>query len=575
MTLKMLFLSGCALLTGLCSCTRQNEDALTRAERLLVHHPDSALALLDSIHDRMDHAPTEQRIYFHLLLTEAQDRNYMSHTSDSLIIAIIRHYEQTEEREKLMKAYYYAGRVYSDLNDVGNALSYYHKALDLSDKNSSQATIGRIHSQMGTLFAFQDMDEEVMQAYRKAHHHFSLSDDSLMLPYTLRDIGRAFQMHEQTDSAIVYYSRGAEKARQNADTLKERYILRELSMLYIEQKRYEEALQAMLLTSPKHVTSNHIIWAEFYRSCGKPDSAKTYFLKTIEQGNRYARCEAFYNLYEMEKEEGDCAEAMRMLEHHTQCVDSIYQENKAESLRKIRAIYNFRHMEEEEQRLRRQNRHQKAGILGIIFLVVGSISVSYRYGKRKKHLREERERLLYYLYEKQYQRSRQYIEANKQKIAQLEVNLESALQQNNELQRNLLLAQKEQLEQTIHSVEALNRSQELQEDRLRRSEIYRRCYAATSDPNIVLTDEEWEELQRAVDEAYDDFSNRLFILHPHLTLMELHICLLLKIGIPVSTISQLVCRTQSAVSMGRKQLYKKIFRKDGTPAMLDRFIAEF
>lgn len=38
---------------------------------------------------------------------------------------------------------------------------------------------------------------------------------------------------------------------------------------------------------------------------------------------------------------------------------------------------------------------------------------------------------------------------------------------------------------------------------------------------------------------------------------------------------QLVCRTQSAVSMSRKQLYKKIFNKEGTPANLDDFIVSF
>ena len=71
-----------------------------------------------------------------------------------------------------------------------------------------------------------------------------------------------------------------------------------------------------------------------------------------------------------------------------------------------------------------------------------------------------------------------------------------------------------------------------------------------------------------------NFTNKLFILHPSITKMELRICLLLKIKIPVSTISQLVCRTQSAVSMSRKQLYKKIFNK-GDTQNLDDFIVSF
>ena len=98
---------------------------------------------------------------------------------------------------------------------------------------------------------------------------------------------------------------------------------------------------------------------------------------------------------------------------------------------------------------------------------------------------------------------------------------------------------------------------------------------AIEDSSIRLTETEWKELENIINDTYDNFTNKLFILHPSITKMELRICLLLKIKIPVSTISQLVCRTQSAVSMSRKQLYKKIFNKEGTPANLDDFIVSF
>ena len=90
------------------------------------------------------------------------------------------------------------------------------------------------------------------------------------------------------------------------------------------------------------------------------------------------------------------------------------------------------------------------------------------------------------------------------------------------------------------------------------------------EPNKEAASDNWARY-----DTYDNFTNKLFILHPSITKMELRICLLLKIKIPVSTISQLVCRTQSAVSMSRKQLYKKIFNKEGTPANLDDFIVSF
>lgn len=38
---------------------------------------------------------------------------------------------------------------------------------------------------------------------------------------------------------------------------------------------------------------------------------------------------------------------------------------------------------------------------------------------------------------------------------------------------------------------------------------------------------------------------------------------------------RLVCRTPSAISMCRKQLYKKLFNKEGTPVDFDSFIVSF
>ena len=141
--------------------------------------------------------------------------------------------------------------------------------------------------------------------------------------------------------------------------------------------------------------------------------------------------------------------------------------------------------------------------------------------------------------------------------------------------KELLLVQKEKLEQTNRAVETAQRQQTLLEEALRKSDIYVYCYRAIEDSTIALTSTDWKKLEQIVNDTYDDFTNRLFVLHPSITTIELRICLLLKIRQPASAISQLICRTQSAVSMSRKQLYKKIFHEEGAPAKLDEFIVSF
>ena len=280
-------------------------------------------------------------------------------------------------------------------------------------------------------------------------------------------------------------------------------------------------------------------------------------------------------LYEIEKERGNYEEGLAYLEKYTECSDSIYDISNTESLRKIKALYDYQHIEKEKEYLRKKNAEQRAWIIFIVIAIVLGVIILIRYNRNRKAMIREQEKKLHEINEQQYRKSQLYIEENKKKIEELKEKVKSFEQENNDLQQKLLLAKKEKLEQTNQAIETSQREQALLEEALRRSDIYAYCYRAIEDSSIRLTETEWKELENIINDTYDNFTNKLFILHPSITKMELRICLLLKIKIPVSTISQLVCRTQSAVSMSRKQLYKKIFNKEGTPANLDDFIVSF
>ena len=135
----------------------------------------------------------------------------------------------------------------------------------------------------------------------------------------------------------------------------------------------------------------------------------------------------------------------------------------------------------------------------------------------------EQEKKLHEINEQQYRKSQLYIEENKKKIEELKEKVKSFEQENNDLQQKLLLAKKEKLEQTNQAIETSQREQALLEEALRRSDIYAYCYRAIEDSSIRLTETEWKELENIINDTYDNFTNKLFILHPSLTQMELRI----------------------------------------------------
>ena len=94
--------------------------------------PDSALKMLQELEDSISIYPEETRMYWHLLTIQAKDKQYIVHTSDSLINSIVEFYERYGDKEKLMMAYYYQGSVYRDMNDAPRALKCFQKAIEIN-----------------------------------------------------------------------------------------------------------------------------------------------------------------------------------------------------------------------------------------------------------------------------------------------------------------------------------------------------------------------------------------------------------------------------------------------------------
>lgn len=83
-----------------------------------------------------------------------------------------------------------------------------------------------------------------------------------------------------------------------------------------------------------------------------------------------------------------------------------------------------------------------------------------------------------------------------------------------------------------------------------------------------------EELRIVIDEAYNQFSSRLYELYP-IKETEMKVCLLLKIELSPLQIATVTMRSKQAVSSIRKRLYKKLFNEEGSIEEFDNFIRHF
>ena len=180
------------LILGFTACGRHTAypSAMQQAEALMNTRPDSALTLLETMTDTLAMLPEETRMYHQLLTIQAKDKLYITHTSDSLINRIVAFYEAYGNSDRLVMAYYYQGSTYRDMNDAPRALKAFQQAVDLNVPNLD--LLAKIYNQMGTLFMYQGLHDEVIRVNRKSIEAYLSLGKQNKISYAQRDIARMY-----------------------------------------------------------------------------------------------------------------------------------------------------------------------------------------------------------------------------------------------------------------------------------------------------------------------------------------------------------------------------------------------
>ena len=269
-----------------------------KIENLMPQHPDSALMLLEQIENK-ENLSRKDKAHYYLLLTEAQDKTFVKHETDSLITIATDYYEETDDLERKAKAWFYKGRINQNLNHPLKAQECFLNALQNEEQIEDHALLGRINNGIGMLYTQQDVYERALLYQQKAVIHFKAISDSTGQVYALRDLGRIYEIIHQKDSAIACYSK-------TLDLMVSRKVLSvysELSSLYVQTKTYPEAERLLReIMANKQALGNdiypfYLTLGEYYYQCGQLDSAKIYLEQCLEKAVRLdTRAGAVYHL---------------------------------------------------------------------------------------------------------------------------------------------------------------------------------------------------------------------------------------------------------------------------------------
>ena len=235
----ILLLLGLLLLQA-CGDPKHVTDALHRAEACMNEHPDSALTLLKSVSpDEMGQDRT--RALHALLYTQAQDKNYIDETNDSLIRLAVDYYRDTDDARRKFLSYYYKGRVYFNSKDYLSATSCYMEAEQLADAVGDDYLVGLLYAELGRIYRLYYDYPKSLEAYQKAAECYERAGKIRHRNYMWYNQSIVYLNINKYDDSECLLRMALDSAKDDGDNTLINFCMGSLVMLFVEQGRMSEA----------------------------------------------------------------------------------------------------------------------------------------------------------------------------------------------------------------------------------------------------------------------------------------------------------------------------------------------
>lgn len=575
-TYIILWLLVLALVALSCRDDGSQEALLRTADSLLESHPDSALALLRRDSSQFSRSGKSVRMWYVLSRTEAEDKCYVTHVSDSAIRAAAEYYDASGSGRRRVRAHYLLGRVYCDMHLSGHALVSFDKALAV--EGSGDPVISRYKALAaiwaGDIYEEKKLDRDALHYNLLSYGYARKADAPRIVVYTLRDIGRSYFSLKQSERGISYYRQAADRAKALHDANLYNMVMEELAAVYLEIGRLTEAYQALqtpfLGKTDRDISTHYYIWAYYFEYIGRLDSAVAYHKQGMVYSDNMEKKIACLDITKILKKQGRYADAIGYYEKYVAYSDSVDSINRRETSDLLAQVERNLDIEHQNTVLAESKARLTVLLSVAVFVVAVTVFFLVRYYvNMRRRVRRQQARIGDYL--RRHRESEELRRRNEERIAQLESELSSSNERLTSVRRSLMRTEAAMLAGQNEQMRFRERHRELLVADLSETEVYRLYHDGVSVPSPS----DYHRLEEALNHAYDNFTVRLRELYPAVTENELWICCMVKAGLSPKEICRISAYQFNSLSMAKTRLYARIFHKKGGSKDLDLFIRDF
>jgi len=602
----------------LVSCGKQQVSPLPefrKVEAVVWEHPDSSLALLKTI-KRPSPSDELNDATWCLLMTQARDRNYIRHTSDSLITVALNYFEKHGTPHRKAMALFYAGEVYNDLKNYETATDYYIRAKDIAKTTSDYRLTYLICVNTGMLYAYrQELKKDAKKELREAHSYAVKSGDSTQIASSLCSLGRIYGIFGQWDSVAYFYSEAMKIAERTRDLRWLSIAQSEIAQAYIKLGTPEQAV-VLLRNSMKikikeklsGLPQAYLSLGEVYESIHKGDSALFYLNKALDTNNLYTIRNAYWHLYDLYKEKGLYKKALDYRVLYKKYEDSIQHVAHSTEIKEIREKYENEKLVNENNslKIRQGNLIRTSLLIFIVLLLAASAGIIRSQRKllnKERLLQKIRNELQMHLAKlKENEDAIRTNELVMEKISGQAGNADAGKNDHGEIElirenNYLLQGKNDVLKEKVAAYTAILQEKELKlvsYDKLQKQneELARRerflmgqlekqvdVLKELRYSTRVIKPEEWPEIISMVNQLNNNFTLRLKRQMPFLSESDIQCCCLIKLRLPTAAIANLTAISPASVTKRKQRIRGHISEQANTSLgekqSLDDFLWKF
>ncbi len=583
------------LLGGLflaCAGHADFERRLSEADTLMSSRPDSAYRMLCAMNDGADSVPTALRMRYLLLRCNAQNKNDVLFSSDSVGRLLTAYYDRHGSPNERMLAHYMLGCAYRDMQDWPSAVRCFNAAVAAADTAAADCDFEQlsiIYGQIAFIFENQYLIEEALQAYNSAERY---AQDTLSLLNVWEhkadalikkgEINEGLRIKEK----IIYTYKSLGYFRDAAQTigLCIKWYARKGDFGKAESAINEyESMSGFFLENgdirPGKEDYYHIK-GSYYEEKGDLDSAEHYFRKLQYTGkdlnSQYLATWGLNRIFYAKNQPDSIAKYAKLNMTYN---DSLYNNNVAQNLQRYQAMYNYSH--HQETALRKDMEAKETRIQMLYVVVVGTtllfslaFLVLFLGRKRRLHRIRIRRRMHTRLTEKSAKERElnERIAENKQLIASLNKQLnENAVDlQKSEHMKETIRILEEQVCTYQKEIQAFTRSQHAAH--LQKEAVIVQFIDRVKHRKGRPDKEEEMRIRKIVEDHYPGILK--IKRNPKVKDSEYRVCILLKIGLDLQSIIYIENITNHNLSIMRKRLLQKVFGIEGSASEFDRRLAK-